>query len=85
MSVPQDRTNAQLWCIRPEKIELVDSEGAMCTGTVEVRTYLGESYQYEVKTELGTMIVASPLQPPKVVGEQVGLYIAPNHVVFLDR
>jgi len=85
LSVPQEKVNALLWCIRPEKIELVDLEGAMCTGTVEVRTYLGESYQYEIKTELGTMIVASSLLPPKAVGEQVWLHIAPEHVVFLDR
>ncbi len=85
LSVPQEKTNAQLWCIRPEKIELADPENTICTGTVEVRTYLGESYQYEVKTKLGTMTVASSLHPPKAVGEQVGLHIAPNHVVFLDR
>lgn len=85
LSVPQTGADAQLWCIRPEKIDLVDLNTAQFRGVVEVRTFLGESYQYEIRTDIGMVTIVSTLPTPIAVGEHVGLYISLEHVVFLDR
>lgn len=85
LTIPKEKSNAKLWCIRPEKIEMVDTKQSAIHGTVEVRTYLGESYQYELKTDLGTVTVTSTHQIPKEVGETVALHIESEQAVFLDR
>lgn len=47
-----------LGTIRPDDIEVVETVGENCVkGTVEVRTFLGKSYQYEVQTAVGKIIV----------------------------
>ena len=53
----EDVENARKIAIRPQNIA-VDKEGqALLEGTVRVRTYLGETYQYELETELGVIVV----------------------------
>lgn len=49
-----------LGTIRPDDIQIVSSEyegDNLIEGTVEVRTYLGKSYQYSVETALGRLVV----------------------------
>jgi len=44
--------------IRPEDIKIVDNKlENTIEGIVEIRTFLGKSYQYEVKTSIGNIIV----------------------------
>ena len=46
--------------IRPDDIEIVtsaDKYDNMITGNVTVRTFLGKSYQYEVETPIGKLVV----------------------------
>lgn len=49
-----------LGTIRPDDIQIVSSEyegDNLIEGTVEVRTYLGKSYQYSIETALGRLVV----------------------------
>jgi len=75
-------------CIRPEDIEL-SSKGGLgsnsTSGTIEVRTYLGKAYQYEVKTPLGMVTVASSEETVFGVGDGVGLAFPWEKLVFLSR
>ena len=45
--------------IRPDDIEIVDDPALEngLEGVVQVHTFLGKSYQYEVSTKLGTLLV----------------------------
>jgi putative spermidine/putrescine transport system ATP-binding protein len=84
-SVGQD---VKMLCIRPEDIELSakDSLGSDSTdGTIEVRTYLGKAYQYEVKTPQGMVSVASSEETVFGVGSRVGLAFPRGKLVFLSR
>lgn len=76
---------SKLFCIRPEKIQPVAPDQASLQGVVEVRTYLGESYQYEIKTEHGMVALSSTELPAIAVGETVGLHFPQEHLVFIDR
>jgi putative spermidine/putrescine transport system ATP-binding protein len=71
-------------CIRPPDIELC-TQGSNITGTVEVRTYLGTGYQYEINTGIGTLSVSSSAEPPLEQGSTAGLVFKPAKIVFLDR
>ena len=52
-----DLDNVKKIAIRPQNIS-VDQEGeSLIEGHIRVRTYLGDSYQYEVESELGDIIV----------------------------
>ncbi len=49
--------------IRPDDIVLTGTEVSgtnRLTGSVEVRTFLGKSYQYELETKLGRVVVNAP-------------------------
>lgn len=85
LALPAEQKNARLVCIRPEKIEIGSLAENTLKGVIEVRTYLGDSYQYEVKTDLGMATVTSTALPAKSVGEAVGLRFSLANVVFLDR
>jgi putative spermidine/putrescine transport system ATP-binding protein len=86
VSVPKEQGKAKLFCIRPEDIQLslakVDDSP---TGTIEVRTYLGKGYQYEVKTEIGLITVASSQEPAFTVGTLVSFRFPQEKLVFLNR
>ena len=43
--------------IRPDHIKIVPEGEGLLEGEVAVRTFLGKSYQYAVKTSLGTLLV----------------------------
>lgn len=49
-----------LGTIRPDDIQIVTNEeaaGNTVTAKIEVRTYLGKSYQYELSTPIGRLVV----------------------------
>lgn len=53
-----EKENAKI-TIRPDDIEIVDDPALEngLEGVVQVHTFLGKSYQYEVSTKLGTLLV----------------------------
>ena len=83
--IPQAKQDAKLFCIRPEKIRFTAPHQADVQGVVDVRTYLGESYQYEIQTDHGMIALSSTSLPAIAVGETVGLHFPQEHLVFLDR
>jgi len=85
LTIPKTKHDAKLFCIRPEKIEVTSPANASLQGVVEVRTYLGESYQYEIRSEHGMVALSSTLLPAIAVGETVGLNFPLEHLVFIDR
>lgn len=70
-----------LCCIRPGDLELNAGKGLR--GSVEVRTYLGSSYQYEVKTEGGTLTVTSDREPAYEPGASVTISAKEGKTVHL--
>ena len=69
--------------IRPEDIQIVQ-DGAV-KGTVVVRTFLGKSHQYEVTTELGTLLVNGSDQQVYQTGEEIQLHFPAEKLVILER
>ncbi|ULO09437.1 ABC transporter ATP-binding protein [Paenibacillus sp. 19GGS1-52] len=79
-----------LGAIRPDDLQLlanvVDSRLTSNTlpGTVQVSTYLGRSYQYEVETELGTFTVNQEMDEPFRQGERVTVYFPKEKLVLVQ-
>ena len=71
-----------LSCTRPQDISIVQS-GAGLEGKIDVRTYMGNSYQYEVATRLGAFTVVSTQEPPLAVDAPVSLSVKDEKVVCL--
>lgn len=71
-----------LSCTRPQDISIVQG-GAGLEGKIDVRTYLGNSYQYEVATRLGAFTVVSTQEPPLAVDAPVSLSVKDEKVVCL--
>jgi putative spermidine/putrescine transport system ATP-binding protein len=53
----EDVDNARKIAIRPQNIAVVQSGESLIEGNIKVRTYQGDSYQYEVGTDLGDIVV----------------------------
>jgi putative spermidine/putrescine transport system ATP-binding protein len=72
--------------IRPDDIDIVaDTESHtnnIVSGTIKVRTFLGKSYQYEVETSIGSLLVNEADDVIYQVGEQVSLSI-PSHKLII--
>lgn len=80
--------DTKMLCIRPEDIVLgaKESSGLNSTvGTVDVRTYLGKAYQYEVKIPQATVTVVNSEETVFGVGEIVTLAFPREKLVFLSR
>jgi putative spermidine/putrescine transport system ATP-binding protein len=71
-----------LACTRPQDISIAQG-GAGLAGKIDVRTYLGNSYQYEVTTSLGAFTVVSAQEPPLAVDTPVSLSVKEEKVVCL--
>ncbi|WP_225743025.1 ABC transporter ATP-binding protein [Marinilactibacillus sp. Marseille-P9653] len=73
--------------IRPEDITLLEerSEQTVNTlpGEVKVRTFLGKSYQYEVETPLGKILVQDSHSTAYAPGDQVCLYIPEEKLILV--
>ena len=58
LTVPaSDVSGSVVITIRPDHIKIVPEGEGLLEGEVAVRTFLGKSYQYAVKTSLGTLLV----------------------------
>ena len=72
--------------IRPDDIEIVTSADKldnMITGTVNVRTFLGKSYQYEVETPIGKLVVNGDNTTVYKTGDSMMMYLPANKIVLV--
>lgn len=77
-----DKTSAKI-TIRPDDIEIVETISDNCIkGTVQVRTFLGKSYQYEVSTNAGTLFVNGSENHIYENGDELILHL-PSHKIVL--
>ena len=72
--------------IRPDNIsmyrELAKADNVL-TGTIRVRTFLGKSYQYEVETAVGNLIVNDEDAHLYQSGETVQLFLDPAKIILV--
>lgn len=72
--------------IRPDNIsmhrELAAADNVL-TGTIRVRTFLGKSYQYEVETTVGNLIVNDEDAQLYQAGETVHLFLDPAKIILV--
>lgn len=76
-----------LGTIRPEDITIL-TEGDMkdtnkVVGKVQIRTFLGKSYQYDVETELGNLVVNSSNELVYNSNDTIVLYLPENKIVLI--
>jgi len=77
-----DAPNAKI-TIRPDDIQIVDKKGENCIeGSVNVRTFLGKSYQYEIATTIGTLVVNGGGNDVYETGDTLTLCL-PSHKIVL--
>jgi len=83
IDVPQDCTQV---CIRPGDIAVVPAaEASALPCKIEVRTYLGTGYQYEVTAGGCQITVASGAEPALQPGDSAGLVFNKDKLVFLSK
>ena len=70
--------------IRPEDIKIVTEmlENTI-EGTIEIRTFLGKAYQYDVKTSIGNIIVNSENTVIYEKGDKIKIQLPSNKIVVL--
>lgn len=73
--------------IRPDDIQIVNGLEEMpkenvIEGKIEVRTFLGKAYQYEVMTQIGKLVVNGQAESVYETGETLKLYL-PAHKIIL--
>ena len=75
--------------IRPDDIVIgagneaaASPETNSVSGTVEVRTFLGKSYQYEVATDIGRLVVSAPRDRVFEMGARVSVRFPANKIVL---
>ena len=72
--------------IRPEDIVLSEKRGdGQLAGEVRVRTFLGKSYQYEVKTQAGRLLITADDSKKFEAGETVYLTFPREKLIALSR
>lgn len=73
--------------IRPDDIEIVETTNSSAknqiTGKVLVRTFLGKSYQYEIETSVGTLLVNGYGTTVYEVGDSLTLHIPATKLVLV--
>lgn len=75
--------------IRPDDIQIIDklidqtSAENIIEGKIEVRTFLGKSYQYEVITEIGKIVVNGQAECVYETGEMLKLYLPANKIILV--
>jgi len=72
--------------IRPDDIEIVtsaDKYDNMITGNVTVRTFLGKSYQYEVETPIGKLVVNGGNATVYKQGDTIQMHLPANKIVLV--
>ncbi|AIQ16020.1 spermidine/putrescine ABC transporter ATP-binding protein [Paenibacillus sp. FSL H7-0357] len=79
-----------LGAIRPDDLQLLgtapdpNTAGNTLPGTVQISTYLGRSYQYQVETELGVFTVNQEMEQPFIQGQQVTVYFPKEKLVLVQ-
>lgn len=73
--------------IRPEDIEIVAQmqSANVLEGTVGVRTFLGKSYQYEIFTAEGKLLVNLSTENEYHEGDKVNVYCAENKLILVQN
>lgn len=72
--------------IRPDNISMhrtLAPADNVLSGTVRVRTFLGKSYQYEVETAVGNLIVNDEDTKLYQAGESVQLFLDPAKIILV--
>ena len=70
--------------IRPDDIKIVNEKlENTVEGTIEIRTFLGKAYQYDVKTPIGNIIVNSENTNIYKKGDRIMLQLPVNKIVIL--
>lgn len=70
--------------IRPDDIKIVEDDlENTVEGTIEIRTFLGKAYQYDVKTAMGNIIVNSENNVVYEKGDKIKLQLPSNKIVIL--
>lgn len=83
---PQPETSQLVATIRPEDIEIVQTiSDTTVSGKVIVRTFLGKSYQYEVTTSLGTLLVNGTSEQIYETGDAIQLSFPADKLVILEK
>lgn len=73
--------------IRPDDLKINSTHTKSAANTIDgqvlVRTFLGRDYQYEVKTELGNLVVNHEALHPYKVGDRVGIYVPSDKIILV--
>lgn len=70
--------------IRPDDVVIVKESSENCvSGIVQVRTFLGKSYQYEVKTNIGVIIVNDDSNEIYDTNDTLILYLPADKIVLV--
>lgn len=72
--------------IRPDDILIVPNRSSRenaIDGMVRVRTFLGKSYQYEVETTIGKLLVNDDQVPGYQVDDRIGLHLPKEKIVLV--
>ena len=80
-----DAPPGALCTTRPVDMKIGRSGEYRQEGRIDVRTYLGDSYQYEVSMPFGTLTAVSAAEPPYEVGDAVSIEADPQKTVVLSR
>lgn len=72
--------------IRPDNIILTEKNGGgnLIAGTVVERTFLGQNYQYEIDTEVGTLIANDGSKSLYQAGHKIWLNLPEDKIVLLS-
>lgn len=79
----EDVEQARKIAIRPQNIEVVQDSESAIEGSVKVRTYLGEDYQYEVDTDLGEIVVSTDKAIAFNTGDKIKLHFPKESICVL--
>ncbi len=81
----RDVDNAKKIAIRPRNIAVEQKGDSLLEGRIKVRTYLGDSYQYEVDSELGDIVVTANENIALNPGDTIKLNFPESEIcVFAD-
>lgn len=83
----QEDTTKRTGTIRPEDIIILNKDDSpnqnVIKGDILVRTYLGKSYQYKIKTDFGDLIATSSNEKIYETGESLRLYLPESKLVVV--
>ncbi|GHH99649.1 ABC transporter ATP-binding protein [Neobacillus kokaensis] len=87
LSTRQWEPGKHIGTIRPDDIDIVSNTESTATntvsGTIKVRTFLGKSYQYEIETSIGALLVNEVDDVIYQVGDTVTLMIPAHKLIIV--